>query len=288
MSDNFTLKEARNLYISLLEDQDIEENRLQCDILLCHFLNVSKTFIITEKDFIISNEIHEQILNAIKQINQNKPIQYIIGNVNFTGLDFEVTPDVLIPRSDTEISVQKAIDLIGNKNLLFMDMCTGSGCIGISILKYCPNSKAVLVDLSDKALNVARKNAIRNSVDMRSSFIQSDYFSNIDEIYKNSFDLIISNPPYITSKDVENLHPKVKDNEPRLALDGGKDGLNAYRKIAYQSSIYLKNNGILLFEVGYNQADDVTNIMKDYNFTEIHKEKDYNNVERVIWCKFKG
>lgn len=288
MHNNFTLRESRKKYISLFKSSDIEENRLMCDILLCHFLNVSKTFIITEPDFLISDEVNTKILNAINQINFNKPIQYIIGNVNFMGFDFEVTPDVLIPRSDTEVSVLQVIELIGNKECLILDMCTGSGCIGISILQKCLNSKTVMVDLSDKALLVAQKNAFLNKVNMRSDFIQSDFFENIDDIYLNKFDVIISNPPYITSSDINELDPKVKDYEPRLALDGGEDGLIAYRNISSKAGLYLKQNGILVFEVGYNQAEDVAEIMEKNNYTAIQKKADLNNIDRVVWGVFKG
>lgn len=288
MHNNFTLRESRKNYISLFKSSDIEENRLMCDILLCHFLNVSKTFIITEPDFLISDEVNTKILNAINQINFNKPIQYIIGKVNFMGFDFEVTPDVLIPRSDTEVSVLQVIELIGNKECLILDMCTGSGCIGISILQKCLNSKTVMVDLSDKALLVAQKNAYLNKVNMRSDFIQSDFFENIDDIYLNKFDVIISNPPYITSSDINELDPKVKDYEPRLALDGGEDGLIAYRNISSKAGLYLKQNGILVFEVGYNQAEDVAKIMENNNYTAIQKKADLNNIDRVVWGVFKG
>ena len=198
------------------------------------------------------------------------------------GLDFYVQEGVLIPRPDTEPLVEEIIELCKSKeNLSILDIGTGSGAITISLAKYLKTSKVKSFDISDIALEIGKKNAISNEVDDRVEFIKSDLFSSIEN--KNiKFDVIVSNPPYIPKKDIETLHTQVKDYEPYTALEGGEDGLDFYRSITEQSRMYLKENGILAYEVGHDQAEDVSEIMKKNGYTKIYTKKDLQGIDRVV------
>ena len=198
------------------------------------------------------------------------------------GLDFYVQEGVLIPRPDTEPLVEELIELCrGKENLNILDIGTGSGAITISLAKYLNTSKVKSFDISDIALEVGKKNAISNEVDDRVEFIKSDLFSSIEN-KSIQFDVIVSNPPYIPKMDIETLHIQVKDYEPYTALEGGEDGLDFYRSITEQSRMYLKENGILAYEVGHDQAQDVSEIMKSNGYTKIYTKKDLQGIDRVV------
>ena len=213
---------------------------------------------------------------------KGRPVAYIVGNREFMGLDFYVQEGVLIPRPDTEILVEELIEICKDKeNLNILDIGTGSGAITISLAKYLNTSNVKSFDISDIALEVGKKNAISNEVDNRVEFIKSDLFSAIkDKDIK--FDVIVSNPPYIPKKDIKTLHTQVKDYEPYIALEGGDDGLDFYRSITEQSKLYLKENGILAYEVGHDQAQDVAKIMETNGYTKIYTKKDLQGIDRVV------
>ena len=199
------------------------------------------------------------------------------------GLDFFVKEGVLIPRPDTETLVEEIIELCKNKSeqINILDIGTGSGSITVSLAKYIENSKVMSFDISDIPLEVGKINAINNEVDNKIEFVKSDVFSAIKDIEKQ-FDVIVSNPPYIPKKDIETLHTQVKDYEPYNALEGGEDGLDFYRQITKESIDYLKQGGILAYEVGHDQAEDVSEIMKSYGYTKIYKKKDIQGIDRVV------
>ena len=199
------------------------------------------------------------------------------------GLDFFVKEGVLIPRPDTETLVEEIIELCKNKSeqINILDIGTGSGSITVSLAKYIENSKVMSFDISDIPLEVGKINAINNEVDNKIEFVKSDVFSAIEDTEKQ-FDVIVSNPPYIPKKDIETLHTQVKDYEPYNALEGGEDGLDFYRQITKESIDYLKQGGILAYEVGHDQAEDVSEIMKSYGYTKIYKKKDIQGIDRVV------
>lgn len=200
------------------------------------------------------------------------PYAYIVGHKEFMKLDFEVNKNVLIPREDTEILVQEVISL--NKKKI-LDMCTGSGCIAISLAKYIENSMVDAVDVSEKALTIAKLNAKKNNVCV--NFIKSNLFAEIDDEYE----VIVSNPPYIKTEDLKDLQIEVK-NEPIKALDGGKTGLYFYKKIIKDAKKYLKPNGILALEIGYDQAEEVAILLKENGYEEIKIIKDLSGNDRVV------
>lgn len=236
-------------------------------------LNLNKE--VTEDEFNIFNNLIEDRLNG-------RPIAYIVGNREFMGLDFYVQEGVLIPRPDTEALVEEIIELCKDKkDLSLLDIGTGSGAITVSLAKYLNNADVKSFDISEIALEIGKKNAINNNVEDKIEFIKSDLFSAIKDT-DIQFDVIVSNPPYIPRKDIETLHTQVKDYEPYNALEGGEDGLDFYRDITEQSVNYLKQNGILAYEVGHDQAQDVAEIMKNNGYTKIYTKKDLQGIDRVV------
>lgn len=216
-----------------------------------------------------------QYEELIEKRSSHIPLQHLTGSQEFMGLSFCVNEDVLIPRQDTEILVEEALKYI-QPGMHILDMCTGSGCILLSILKLRQGVTGTGADLSGRALLVAEKN--RNALDVRAEFLESDLFERVSDRY----DCIVSNPPYIPSRVVDTLMEEVRDHEPRQALDGREDGLYFYRKITEQSPEYLKPGGMLFFEIGYNQAEAVQELMKS-DFTDIRVVRDLAGLDRVVY-----
>ncbi len=223
--------------------------------------------------------------SCIERRGANEPLQYITGEQNFMGYDFYVTPDVLIPRFDTEILVEQVFGYIrqsSKSSLKVLDMCTGSGCIAISLGLLAKSTgidvEAVGVDISDKALAVATENAKRLGAE-NVSFVQSDLFENVPD---TKFDIIVSNPPYIESDVIETLAPEVKNHEPRLALDGAADGLHFYRRIVDESPKYLNSGGRIYFEIGCEQGAAVSRLLTEAGFKDVMIIKDLTGLDRVV------
>jgi release factor glutamine methyltransferase len=217
--------------------------------------------------------------SALNRLQNGEPVQYIVGRCEFMSLEFEVSPATLIPRADTEILVETVAELCKNKKKIsILEVGSGSGCIAISLAYTLKSADILSLDISDDALTVARRNAERHNVSDRVQFEQWDIMDGFSLINEPP-DVVVSNPPYIPHDDVFTLDRKVKDFEPRLALDGGDDGLDFYRKISKEAP--LKADGILAFEVGINQADDVSRIMKE-RFVNIKVVKDLSGIDRVV------
>ncbi len=250
-------------------------------LLLAFVLKVRKEELIKFDE--ITDEQFEKYMQVINERCNGKPYAYIVGHKEFMGLDFIVNENVLIPRDDTEVIVQSVLSKINkDASLKICDMCTGSGCIAISLAKEVEKSgiadyKIVAVDKSEKALEVAKENATRNNANVE--FVLSDLFDNLEE---KEFDIIVSNPPYIKTKAIKTLQKEVKDNEPNMALDGGEDGLYFYNKIIHQAKHFLKANGIICFEIGFDQANEVTQILNSQNFKNIEVIKDLSGNDRVV------
>lgn len=229
----------------------------------------------------ISNKQYREIMAATERRAKGEPLSNIFGFVDFYGLRFDINKKVLSPRVETEQLVEEAIKLINaNKFKEVCDLCTGSGAIGIAIAKN-TNSRVTAIDISKPALQVAINNAKKHNVKV--DFIESDLFKGLKKSRK--FDIIISNPPYIESKEIDKLDEEVKKYDPRLALDGGEDGLDFYRRIAQEAGRRLNKNGILMFEIGATQGFAVRKIMKDNGFGETKLIKDYEKRERIIYGK---
>ncbi|MGM9533769.1 MAG: peptide chain release factor N(5)-glutamine methyltransferase [Intestinibacter sp.] len=276
-----TIKEIIIKYCQQLENIS-DTPRLDVELLLKKALgDVDSMYIRMNLDKALSDEQEKYFLEMMKDRLNERPIAYIIGNREFMGLDFFVKEGVLIPRPDTETLVEEIINICNNKTgLNILDIGTGSGAITVSLAKYLDKSHVVSVDISDIALEIASKNAISNNVDGRIDFIKSDVFSNVPDEMK--FDIIVSNPPYIKKADISGLDRQVKDFEPYNALEGGEDGLDFYRRITEESRQFLKQDGILAYEVGHDQASDVSKIMQQNGFKGIYTKCDLQGFQRVV------
>lgn len=263
--------------------KEYDEGSLKAKILLEHILKVEREYIITHYEDIVSETQITLYQSKLEELKRGKPIQYITNHQEFMKLDFYVDENVLIPQPDTEILVEKVIEILKNKKntCSVLDMCTGCGAIGISIAKYIPKTDIYVSDISKSALQIAKKNALKNGVE-NIHFILSDQFKSI---YKKDFDIIVSNPPYIETDMIKDLPTEVK-NEPHLALDGGNDGLDFYRTLSNQSISYLKSNGYLCLEIGYQQKEEVSKLLKNY-FKNIKIFQDYGGRDRVVISEVK-
>jgi len=233
--------------------------------------------------------VEERIEWMLHRRSRGEPLPYILGEWEFFGLPMTLNNQVLIPRADTEVLARKAIDLalLAGEKARVLDLCTGSGCVGVAVAKYAENCRVVLADISNEALHVARLNAIRNGVVARTNCVRVDARQHPPEML-GQFDVICSNPPYVRSGDMEGLDDSVKNYEPHLALDGGEDGLDFYRAIAGGFKHRLKTGGHLLFEVGYDQAADVRKILAFEGFVDICCVQDTQGIDRVVIGTFIG
>lgn len=249
-------------------------------LLITAVLNISYTDYLLKDSLELPQNEADKLINLANRIKGGEPLQYVVGMTEFMSLKFHVTPDVLIPRQDTEILVETACEYIKDKKLNVLDIGTGSGCVAISIARYCSKCAVTTVDISKAALKVAKRNAEENGVNVE--FINCDI---LKEYPERKFDIIVSNPPYIPTKDIYGLDTTVKDYEPFTALDGGDDGLDFYRRIINIAPLILNKNGALMFEVGHDQADSVASLCQK-DFKNIRKIKDLCSIERVVTAEY--
>ena len=267
---------------AILAEAEIEEDALDARLLLEHVCGTNRNYLLVHGWNEVTAEQEAEYFQKIAVRAKRIPLQHITGVQNFMGLDFQVSEHVLIPRQDTEILVEEVLrEMIDDSRIL--DMCTGSGCILISLLHYSNRCEGVGADISEKALEVAEKNALQllkhKESEISCKFVQSDLFTNVE----GQFDIIVSNPPYIRSDVIEILMPEVREHEPRQALDGTMDGIYFYRRIVEESDRFLKCGGKLYFEIGYDQAAEVSGLMEQAGFTDIHTVKDYAGLDRVVY-----
>ena len=260
-----------------LHKADIDTASLDARLLLCEYLNVGKLYLIVNADKDI--ELGDGFEQLVARREKYEPMQYILGKAEFYGLDFKVNKNVLIPRPDTEILVERVIDFIGDKPCTLLDIGTGSGCIPITVAVNCKNVAAYTVDVSEDATKVAMSNAKLNGVEERVTFLNMDILKDFPDI---QVDCVVSNPPYIEENVIPTLMNDVKDYEPVIALSGGKDGLVFYRRIAEKSFDIIKSGGLIAFEVGHKQAYEVEEILKNNGFTKTEIIKDLAGINRVV------
>ena len=259
-----------------LKEADIIENEIDSWLLAEEIFGIPKQDIFLEPNKCVGEKAAQKYIEAVEMRAKHIPLQHITGHQQFMDFDFLVNENVLIPRPETELLVEQVVSYIGDDETKVLDMCTGSGCIAISVDKMCLNANVVAVDISEKALNVARENNKRNGGKV--TFIKSNLFKNVNEKY----DVIISNPPYIPTSDIDMLMEEVRDHEPHLALDGSNDGLEFYRKICKQSIDYLKEKGKIFLEIGYDQGKTVPNLLKENGFINIKVLKDLSGNDRMV------
>ena len=275
-----TIKEALNQAVIMLKNENIEAPKNKARMLLEATLKKSKEYIMIYDTEEITSKQRDNYIRNVKRLIAGEPLQYITGKQEFMKLNFLVTKDVLIPRPDTEILVEQVIKIAGGiNNPIILDLCTGSGAIAVSLAKYVKNVKIYAIDISSKALDIAKQNAELNGVKNNIKFIESNLFEKIKD---QKFDIIVSNPPYIETETIKKLSKDVQ-NEPKLALDGGKDGLDFYRKISENGYKFLNRQGYLCLEIGYNQKIAVRKILENKKrYVNINCKKDLCGNDRVI------
>ncbi|MCM1049477.1 MAG: peptide chain release factor N(5)-glutamine methyltransferase [Clostridiales bacterium] len=264
-----------------LVEAGIEEAALDARLLLEYVCGTDRNTLLVHSEREVSEKEYECYVNHISTRKKHVPLQYITGVQEFMGLEFQVDKNVLIPRQDTEILVEEVMRYL-HDGMRILDMCTGSGCILLSLLYYSNDCNGVGVDISNEALSVARKNADKLKLqkpELNVDFIQGDLFEKFEN---KQFEIIVSNPPYIKSGIIETLMEEVKEYEPHLALDGKADGLFFYRKIIERAGDYLSGGGGLFFEIGCEQAADVKSMMEDAGYTDVQVVKDFAGLDRVV------
>lgn len=261
--------------VATLEQAEIMNAELDARYLLEHILQIRRVDFLLDRQREVSTEQQEAYMHKIDLRATHVPLQHILGNQEFMGYEFLVNEHVLIPRQDTEVLVETALPLVDGKRVL--DLCTGSGCIIISLSKMGHLQQAVGVDLSEEALSVAKENARTLEADV--TFLHSDLFEQVTSVY----DVIVSNPPYIETETIAGLMEEVRDHEPRMALDGGRDGLDFYRRIVQDSVSYLADGGYLCFEIGCEQGQAVRTLLEEQGFTECRIVKDLAGLDRVVY-----
>ena len=272
------VKELKKIGINKLEEYKVDDVIYKAEKLLQYVLNINKVDLIINDNRIVDSKSEKRYLESIEEMIQGKPLQYITHMQEFMKLNFYVDENVLIPQPDTEILVEKVINIIKmDKSVNVLDLCTGSGAIAVSIKKYMEDANVYASDVSKDALNIAKLNAKNNNANIY--FIESNMFENIKDL---KFDIIVSNPPYIETRELEKL-PKDVQHEPTLALDGGEDGLKFYKIIRDEGYKFLNDNGKILIEIGYNQNKSVTRLFEeDSNYKNIEVYKDLLKIDRVI------
>ena len=271
------LSELYGLFVDTLNKSGFAEAESDSRLIFEYIAGIDRVKLTLEGDRELGPDVEEKLKAALDMRLTHMPVQYITGYQNFMGLEFMVSKDVLIPRMDTETLVEEVLRL-GLSNVRVLDICTGSGCILLSILKYVYGSSGVGVDISDGALGVAKANSEALGID--ATFIKSDMFENIPK--DERFDIVVSNPPYIRSDVIGTLMSEVKDYEPLLALDGSEDGLKFYRIIADRAPEYLNNGGMLFLEIGYDQGAEVSALLSAAGFMDVEVIKDLSGLDRVV------
>lgn len=267
----------------ILSENNVETPIQICRILLSTFMQKPKEYLIIHSEEQVDEDIEKKYIEGINKIADGYPLQYITNYQEFMKLNFHVDESVLIPRQDTEILVEEVIKLAEESNSVnVLDLCTGSGAIGISIAKYLPNVKVTLSDISKEALEIAKENAITNGVKVE--IVKSDLFENLKS---SKFDIIVSNPPYIETDVIKTLDKQVRQ-EPMLALDGGEDGLDIYRLIIKEAHRHLNKDGVLALEIGYNQKEKVVKLLEEEKvYYNIYSKQDLAGNDRIVVCKSK-
>jgi len=273
-----SIKEAK----AILKKNDITSFELDAEILLSNVLGVSKEFLLLNSNTNISNEMQKKYDEAINRRAKKEPVAYIIGKKEFWSQSFIVNEGILIPRPETELLIYYVIDFFKGKKINILDIGTGTGCILLSILKELIYSQGIGIDISAKAIKIANLNANKFNLSNRSKF----KIFNISEFNFGKYDLIVSNPPYIKSRDIKNLSEDITNYEPVAALNGGLNGLDLIKKVIYKSNILLKKNGLLAIEIGNRQYKEVSDLLRQFRFREMTRVYDCGyNVRCIISTK---
>lgn len=260
---------------------DSPDGTTEAMLLLEYVLHTDRNELLIHPEKEVKNEDADTFMKLAGRRASGEPVQYIIGSAPFYGLEFIVNPSVLIPRFDTEVLVEEVLKAVKEDDKI-LDLCTGSGCIAVSIKKYKPGAQVYASDISMDAIKIAKGNAEANDTDI--TFIHSDLLDNVGDGY----DIIVSNPPYIKTAVIEGLDDIVKKHEPYIALNGGTDGLDYYRRIVADSRTHLKQGGRLMMEIGYDQGKELKELLKEAGYSNIEIKKDLSGNDRVAMAVFGG
>tara|TARA_B110000444_G_scaffold260674_1_gene308609 strand:+ start:216 stop:1055 length:840 start_codon:yes stop_codon:yes gene_type:complete len=262
----------------ILKINNIKTNNLDAELILAELLGDQRESLLINSERIVSTKIIKNFNKLIARRSKKEPIAYILNKREFWSKNFFVNRNVLIPRPETELLCEQIIKIFKNKSFNFLDIGTGTGCVLLSILTEIKNARGVGLDISKKALDVAKKNANNLNLNSRAKFLTRS----LDDLYGYKFDLVVSNPPYIKSIEIKNLQEDIRKFEPKIALDGGKEGLDVIKKVIYKSKTILKKLGLLALEIGYKQHFKVSQILKTQGFKKEILVKDYQNNVRCI------
>lgn len=285
------MKKIADLYLearrAFAQQEDQQTASLLARNLLCHITGKTYETLMSQRELYASYDVCREIEQAVDRVLQGEPLAYVLGEWDFYGMTLHVDSNVLIPRDDTcavtSLAINQALYLDSTPRIL--DLCTGTGCIGLAIAHRVKDARVTLADISPAVLTVAKKNIQRQKLGGRVSCVSVDALD-LPPAFIGKFDLIVSNPPYITTAEMEDLDASVKDYEPHLALHGGSDGLDFYRAIARNFSAALKPGGYLCFEFGMGQGDDVCRILEDNQYKILDRTMDYNNIERAVLAQY--
>ena len=285
------VKQYGELYLdtrrALLATEDAQTAGMMARHLLCRISGKSQESILADRDLYASEQVVKDMEAALQRLLAGEPLAYVLGEWEFYGLNLHVSPDVLIPRDDTcavaALAIKQGLFLSQDPRIL--DLCCGSGCIGLAVASRVKDAKVTLADLSKEALTVAKENVTLNKLSGRVRCVQANALEPAPA-FLGKFDMIISNPPYITGAEMEELPHSVKDFEPHMALYGGEDGLDFYRSIAKNYTTALKPGGFLCLEFGMGQGDDVCRILEENGYTILERTRDYNDRERAVLAQY--
>ena len=285
------VKTISELYLdarrALITKEDLQSASLMARNLLCHVTGMTKEQVLAKQDMYVNENVCVEMDRAVQRLMNDEPLPYVLGKWEFYGLELVVTPDVLIPRDDTcavaGLAIQQSLFLDSKPRIL--DLCTGSGCIGLAIASRVKDAKVTLADLSQEALAVAKQNIVNHHLTGRVSCVRVNALES-PPAFLGKFDLIVSNPPYIPTREMLDLPHSVAGFEPRMALHGGDDGLIFYRAIAENYANVLKPGGYLCFEFGMDQGDDVCGILEANGYTILERVNDYNDRERAVIARY--
>ena len=287
--ETWTIQKLLNWVTGYLTEKGIDSPRLSAELLLSHVLGLKRIELYTQHDKTVAGQDLDMLRDMVKRAGQNEPIAYLVGKTEFYSMEINVTPDCMIPRPETELLVQRAIEFLRTRDgvQFVCDLCTGSGCIAVVIAKNFPNAHIIATDICDAALAVAASNVQNYQLQDKITLLSGDLFDPIiPQLDTGKFDLIVCNPPYVSSAEYEKLDRNVKDYEPRLALFAGDDGLDIYRRIIEKVDTFLKPDAALILEIGYAQGQAIKELLEQIEvFAEIIIEKDYHNNDRIVTAK---
>ncbi len=283
---NWTIQKLLNWITEYFTDKALDSPRLSAELLLCYVLQTERIKLYTQFDKPVDKQHLDQLHELVKRAGQNEPLAYLLGRTEFYSLDLNITSDCMIPRPETELLVERAVEFLRTRTSrqFICDLCTGCGCIAVAIAHNCPKTRIIATDISDAALKIAAQNIEKYKLKDRIQLLCGDLFDPVvPQLDTEKFDLITCNPPYVSTAEFEALEKTVKDHEPKLALFAGHDGLDIYRRIAEKADDFLKPDAALILEIGYSQGQAVRELLEQTGcFTDIKIEKDFHNNDRIV------